>query len=216
VEKRSYVPFFITRGIWLYGKSILFEGQRQLMNFVEKKILKAIAEFSFDSGEVKIKSMLNLVFFGNFLVGFFDGVANEENSGIGLVVKVSPSHYFKAYMAVGIGTNIRVKLLALWGLLLLSQLIGMHSLFIFGDSKVVVDWFNGDAGLNVLVLQDWKGRIQSLRSSFSSVQAIHIHREFNSQADKLSKLGLTSPFGLLQIEEFEEEILISSTTYSPF
>jgi len=101
-------------------------------------------------------------------------------------------------MAVGIGTNIRVKLLALWGLLLLSQLIGMHSLFIFGDSKFVVDWFNGDAGLNVLVLQDWKGRIQSLRSSFSSVQAIHIHNEFefNSQADKLSKLGLISPFGL--------------------
>jgi hypothetical protein len=67
-----------------------------------------------------------------------------------------------------------------------------------------------------LVLQDWKRRIQTLRSSFSSVKALHIHREFNTQADKLSKLGLSSQFGLLQVEEFEEEALISSSTFSPF
>jgi ribonuclease HI len=75
-------------------------------------------------------------------------------------VKVSPSHCFKVHMAVETGTNIRAEWLALWGLLFLSsQHIGMQSLFIFGDSKVVVDWFNGDAGLDVLVLQAWKCRI---------------------------------------------------------
>jgi hypothetical protein len=43
---------------------------------------------------------------------------------------------------------------------------------------------------------------------------MHIHRD--SQADKISKLDLYSQFGLLQVEEFEEEVLISSTTFSPF
>jgi hypothetical protein len=79
-----------------------------------------------------------------------------------------------------------------------------------------VNWFNGDACLNVVVLQAWKCRIQTLCSIFSSIKAMCIYREFNSQVDKLSKLGLFSQFGLLQVEEFEEEVLISSTTFSPF
>jgi ribonuclease HI len=196
--------------------SILFEWHRKLLEIIGKKVLKAIEEYVIDPREVKINSLINPVFFGNSHVGFVDGAATEEQSGIGLVVKVSPSHCFKAHMTVRTSTNIREELLALSGLLFLSQHIGSQSLFIFGDSKVVVDWFNGDAGLNVVVLQAWKCIIQTLRSIFSSIKSMHIHREFNSQPDKLSKLGLYSQFGLLQVEEFEEEVLISSTTFSPF
>lgn len=212
--KASFVHFFITWGICLYMNSILFEWHRKLLEIIGKKVLKAIEEYVIDPREVKINSLINPVFFGNYHVGFFDGAATEDQSGIGLVVKVSTSHCFKAHMTVRTSTNIREELLALSGLLFLSQHIGSQSLFIFGDSKVVVDWFNGDAGLNVVALQAWKCRIQTLRSIFSSIKAMHIHREFNSQADKLSKLCLYSQFGLLQVEEFEEEVLISS--FSPF
>lgn len=170
----------MTWGLWLYRNAIIFEGHRQLLEVVRRKVLKSIEEFAIDPGEVKVKSLINPSFFGNYDVGFFDGVATKEQSGMGIVVKVSPSHFFKAHMVVGTGTNIREKLLALWGLLFLSQCIGLQSLFVFGDSRVVVDWFNGDTALNVLVLQDWKSRIQTLRSSFSSVKALHIHREFNT------------------------------------
>jgi len=47
------------------------------------------------------------MFFGNSPIGFFDGAATDDQSGIGVMVKSSSSHYFKAYMAIGKGSNIR-------------------------------------------------------------------------------------------------------------
>jgi len=93
---------------------------------------------------------------------------------------------------------------------------GIISLFIFGDSKVIVDWFNGEVNLNVLILQDWKNRILSLRTNFSLVKYFHIHREYNTQADSLSKQGLSGQLGLLQVEEFDEDSLIYAFSISLF
>jgi len=81
---------------------------------------------------------------------------------------------------------------------------------------VIVDWFNGDATLNVMILQAWKDKIIKLRSLFSFIQVFHIHRTFNSQADKLSKLGLSSSLGVLYVEEYMEEELKTSKTFSLF
>jgi hypothetical protein len=111
--KASFVPLFITWGIYLYMNSILFEWHRKLLEITGKKVLKAIEEYVIDPWEVKINSLINPVFFGNSHVGFVDGAATEEQSGIGLVVKVSPSHCFKAHMTVRTSTNIREELLAL-------------------------------------------------------------------------------------------------------
>jgi hypothetical protein len=70
--------------------------------------------------------------------------------------------------------------------------------------------------LNVLILQDWKNRILSLRPSFSFIKAFHIHQEYNSQADSLCKQGLSGQLGLLQVEEFDEGFLISAFSISLF
>lgn len=149
-------------------------------------------------------------------MGLFDGAANDGQCGVGVVLKTTSSHCYRGHLKVGLGTNIKTELLALWGLLNMSLHCGIISLFIFGDSKVIVDWFNGEANLNVLILQDWKNRILSLRPSFSFIKALHIHREYNSQADSLSKQGLSGQLGLLQVEEFDEGSLISAFSISLF
>jgi len=63
---------------------------------------------------------------------------------------------------------------------------------------------------------DWKNRILSLRPSFSFIKALHIHREYNSQADSLSKQGLSGQLGLFQVEEFDEGSLFSAFSISLF
>jgi len=63
-----------------------------------------------------------------------------------------------------------------------------------------------------MLLQAWKDRIKDLGSFFSSLQVFHIHRIYNSSADALSKLGLSSEEGLLHLEEFVGEERINSWT----
>jgi len=87
---------------------------------------------------------------------------------------------------------------------------------IVGDSKVVIDWYNQKADLQVMNLQLWKDRIKELGLSFTSIQIFHIHRQFNSVADVLSKEGLSSDVGLLKVEEFNEEEKLSSWNFYIF
>jgi len=169
-----------------------------------------------DSTVQKVKILIGPYFFGKSPIGFFDGVATYVNSGIGIVIKHSTSHCHRGDMAIGTGSNTRAELLALWGLMFLSHYLNLQDVIIAGDSKVVVDWFNGKAILNVLILQAWKQRIEDLRSMFTSIKAFHIHPAYNSQADKLSKTGLNSEFGVLFVDEFEEESRISSRSLTLF
>jgi len=81
---------------------------------------------------------------------------------------------------------------------------------------VVVDWFNEKTSLNVLLLHASKEKVKELGSFFSFLQVFHIHSSFNSQADKLSKIGLSSDIRVLFVEEFEEEEMISSSSYCLF
>jgi len=89
--------------------------------------------------------MINPMYFGNSPLGFFDGAANDKHSGIGVMVKISSTHHFKAFMAVGRGTNNREKLIALCGLLFLCQNLGIKVIYASGDSKVMA--LKGDSWL---------------------------------------------------------------------
>ena len=71
------------------------------------------------SREKAIKVLINPVFFGNSPIGFFDGAANENHSGVGVMIKVTSNHHYKAFMAGRRGSNNRVELIALWSLLFL-------------------------------------------------------------------------------------------------
>lgn len=92
------VPFFVTWGLQLFRNSILFEGNRQSLVEVGKKVLSAIAEYVSISGNNKVKILINPVFFGNSPVGFFDGAANDGHCGVGVVLKTTSSHCYKGHI----------------------------------------------------------------------------------------------------------------------
>lgn len=161
-------------GIWLHRNNVLFNGFRQNVEEVCKKIHKALVDYKVDMVKEQFRVMENPMYFGNSpSLVFFDGASNRERSGIGLMIKLTASHCFKAYMSIGVGTNIRADLLAFWVVLFLSKRLDLHDVYIAGDSKVVIDRFNDKAALNVLILQPWKEKLKELGSSFSFIQVFH-------------------------------------------
>ena len=59
-------------------------------------------------------------------------------------------------MSLGKCSNTFTKLLALWGLLWFVKRRGFMVIRIVGDSKVIVDWANGQSSIQSLLLHDWK------------------------------------------------------------
>jgi hypothetical protein len=104
----------------------------------------------------------------------------------------------------------KAELLGLWGLLFFAQKLSIRKMMAAGDSKVTIDWINESTNLNLLYLHSWKDQIKSLKTSFEEIQFMHIHREFNSEADKLSKKALDNTMGCFYYEEFFKENVVNS------
>jgi hypothetical protein len=95
----------------------------------------------------------------------------------------------------------KVELLGLWGLLLLSTSFSIKKMMVVGDSKVTIDWINSKSSLNLIYLSSWKDKIRRLNDQFETIKFMHVHRQFNKEADNLSKKSLKGNIGLLYYEE---------------
>ena len=79
---------------------------------------------------------------------------------------------------------------------------------VLGDSKVIIDWVHNTRQLQSLVLSRWIGRTRKLIDSFAPLPFRHIYREYNSQANKLSKSGLSMELGVLFWKELHSGRMI--------
>ena len=84
-----------------------------------------------------------------FPCGFFDGAAAKNVGGSGFVIFLSESHYFSFSLRAGHSTNTRAELLALWAVLKVSLMMGIPMHLIYGDSMVIISWFNRLSALDV-------------------------------------------------------------------
>ena len=74
----------------------------------------------------------------------------------------------------GIGSNMRAETLALWGLLWFASHLCIEDIWVFGDSKVLIDYLNGNSKLSLGHLETWLERIDVLKDCFNSVLFNHI------------------------------------------
>ena len=72
-------------------------------------------------------------------MGFFDGVSQVGRCGCGILIKFYIHHYVTGWFGGVSGSNIRVELLACWGLLLLETYKHIIDLHICGHSRIVID-----------------------------------------------------------------------------
>ncbi len=70
----------------------------------------------------------------------FDGAAQHNTCGSGgLLISQEHNRTYHFWIDLGEGTNTRAKLLALWALLKPEKLRFYTDLFVYGDSRIIVD-----------------------------------------------------------------------------
>ena len=85
--------------------------------------------------------------------GYFDVVAASNIGGAGIIIYISSSHFFHVKMGYDKSTNTMAELMALWELMFFVASIGIPTLSVFGESKVIINWENSVANLVVVDLE---------------------------------------------------------------
>ena len=194
----------------------MFEGFPRNDAMTSSRIVLAIKDLSGENKDDCLDFIMNLVYFDNSPIGFFGGPVVGGVCGVGIVLKLSSHHFFRAQLATGVGSNIKVELLSLWGLLSFAKRCHIVDLMVAGDSKVVLDWFDGKSHLNALILRPWKMKIMALKQHFSWLKCLHVHRQYNSLEDSLSKLAQELQHGWLQFKEIFKDTLVNNGQFYIF
>jgi len=87
----------------------------------------------------------------------------------------------------------KVKAMALWGLLWFVDYLEIQHINIYGDSQAIINHAFGSSHVSHPRLQGWLHHIKCLHDSLQGVTYQHLHRAHNKIFDALSKLGLLDP-----------------------
>jgi hypothetical protein len=90
------------------------------------------------------------------------------------------------------------------GLLTLAIRLHIYDLQVFGDSRIIIDWLNQKCDLQVMDLMFWKERLKALTREFSALEFTHTYRDFNQEADELSKQALEQSEGKIKYTQMED------------
>lgn len=196
------LPIFICWTVWTLRNKATFEEQTPNVDGIYNVVLSHYLHYQTGLKPPVHRNVGNFQFIVNDPVLFFDGVANLGNCGAGGVIFINEFHYFSLRLKCGRGSNMKAELLALWCVSRVANLFGLVNVKIFGDSRATIKWARGEFDLNVLNSVHWSYRVKEELSTFRSVTLEHIFREFNEQADQLSKLALEGEEDFLYWDEF--------------
>ena len=127
---------------------------------------------------------------------FFDGASDLNGSfGAGLVIHLSLAISLRASVGLGQGSNNFAELKALHFLLCWLISKNLRQIQIFGDSRNVVNWFNGTQQCRNYILLPLLKEIRRLKCFFSEISVCHIYSARNQEADRLSKEGVQQDLG---------------------
>lgn len=127
------------------------------------------------------------------LIANIDGASfgNPGASGLGVVLRDAQGKVLKEYCEnIGIGTNNRAEYMALLKSIDLAEEFGATELVVRSDSLLVVSQMSGlfkikDSNIKIFVKEAHK----RLTRSNMKFKIVHVPRELNKVADRLSKKG---------------------------
>jgi len=102
----------------------------------------------------------------------------------------------------------KAELLGLWGLLFLVASLSLNNMMVVGDSKVMIDWINEEANMNILHLGPRKEKIWRLKDNFKRLKFMHVHRIYNIVLDQLSKKALNCSSRWIYFEKLLQRTVI--------
>jgi ribonuclease HI len=98
-------------------------------------------------------------------------------------------------------TNNFAKLMSLKLLLLFSLEKDVHTIQLFGDSLLVINWIHKSQRCHNIILSPLFKEVFIILASFDNYSFLHVYREHNREADSLSKEGLQMADGTWMIWE---------------
>ncbi len=173
----------------------------KVMNSKNKKISKILDKYKsyFSSTDLSIlKSLLSNDLEVNKEYSLFtDGACEFDdeykpiNAGIGGVIKLKDKTLLTFSENVGIKTNNEAEYLALIKGIDLCTKNNISNVSIFADSELVVKQINGDYKVKNERMAALHKETHDLLKKFNSWDISHVLREKNTEADDLSKQGLS-------------------------
>ena len=125
------------------------------------------------------------------------------------MIFINDSHYFSFSMGCGSSSNTRAELLACWGILRVSFLMGIPLQLIYGDSMVIISWLNRNSALDIPSLMHWCCDIRYMLQKDPPMIFKHTYREHNMLADALSKQGLNLDMGAVAFSESMDGLIVN-------
>ena len=173
----------------------------KFMDIKNKKISKILDKYksSFSSTDLsRLESLLsNDLDVNKEYLLFTDGACEFDkdykpiNAGIGGVIKLKDKTLFSFSENIGVKTNNEAEYLALIKGINLCIKNNISNISIFADSELVVKQINGDYKVKNERMAVLHKKTHDLLSKFNSWDISHVLRDKNSEADDLSKQGLS-------------------------
>lgn len=126
---------------------------------------------------------------------FFDGASQQGICACVVFIIPAVGQKYEIYWNGGTGTNNKVEVMALAGLLSISDFLNLQGLKIYGDFKMIIDHVRSKHTIKNYNLSEWLERIMSIWVSRPDFSIEHINKGTNAVADALSKKGLFSQHG---------------------
>jgi len=181
------LPLVVTWHIWLARNRYIFNDQAVCSPRTEENIIAAYQELPDPPPSRPRTIQPPPVIDKSHPWAFFDGAANQNGCGGGFVLHVNDHHKYLVKMGFGRGSNNHAELLAIRNLMHFSLDHQYTNLNIFRDSMTVVNWINNATICHSHTLSNILYDAHTLKAAFNHFSCLHIYREHNSEADKLSK-----------------------------
>lgn len=141
--------------VWRNRNILIFRGICPRVDMVVARICASVPFSETQTCHVSVYKLFSLDTHSSFPYGFFYGATETGVCGAGMVIFLSPDHYFHLNMRARSGSNTRAELVALWGLLYFTMDMGIVLTHIFGDSQCIIDWAHGNSILRPILLKYW-------------------------------------------------------------
>lgn len=178
--------------LWKWRNAQIFQESKEPLHATLQRIMACHDSLlQVDSQSKKVCKKELGIFSYQTPAAFFDGAERNHCCGCGVVIVMSDSLHYSLSWHGGFGSNSLVEARALSGLLAFCVFLGIQSISIFGDSKSLIHHVNGLGLINCPHLLGWLSSISFFRNLINLISFQHIPCSWNSQADILSKDGLS-------------------------
>lgn len=204
-SKAANLPIVVNWSIWKARNQMIFEEKAIHWPLIEAGIISAFNELP-DPHPPKIRrpNPPPIIDEGTPWA-YFNGAANVQSCGGGIILHLTENNSYNIKAGLGAGTNNFGELITLRHLLHFALSHRCTSINIYGDSQIIINWFNNISTCHMHTLSVILDEVFELKEAFNHIIVSHIYTEHNEDADTLSKEAVLMEQGYWEISEFLDQ-----------